>query len=132
MFNQVPSKYTQKIVFFFLVILISVIMLFVIYQKPNARDPDWQIKVNETIEKEFCRTIFEELKAFEETKKRTYRRSIDRQVEVAISKIKAGIGYFPKIITVPSEYPISYQFDNKNTLSCNELTQVWINTIPQK
>jgi hypothetical protein len=116
----------------FIFTFFSSVLLYAIFFKPEARvKTTWQTAVNETIEEEFCSSVKKDLNAWEISKNIVHRKSFEAQLTTTISNIKASLGYFPKLFTVPSELPIKYYFDEKNTLFCDGATERWLTLIPQ-
>jgi hypothetical protein len=116
----------------FIFVFVSSLLLYANIFKPEARiKTTWQTAVNETIEGEFCSSVKKDLTAWEISKDVVHRKSFENQLTTTISNIKTSFGYFPKLFTVPPEFPIKYYFDESNTLSCDGATAKWLILVPQ-
>ena len=120
----------QLILIFSLIFFSSVLIYVTLFNPDSPVKTTWQATVNQTIEKEFCSNVKKDLNAWE-ISKNVQRKSFESQLTTTISNIKAGLGYFPKMFTVPSEFPMKYYFDENNTLSCDGATERWLILVPQ-
>ena len=122
----------HKLILIYGFLFFSSVLLYTNLFKPEAHVKiTWQTAVNETIEEEFCSSVKKDLNAWEIPKNMVQRKSFEAQLTTAVSNIKTSLGYFPKLFTVPPEFPIKYYFDESNTLSCDGATAKWLILVPQ-
>lgn len=122
----------HRLILIFSFVFFSSALFYTYIFKPTApANINWQTKVNDTIAEEFCSSVKKDLNAWEISKNVVHRKSFETQLAITISNIKASLGYFPKLFTVPSEFPIKYYFDESNTLSCDGATRRWLMLAPQ-
>ena|GEM_PF-3951372 len=122
----------HQLILIFIFVFFSSVLLYANFFKPEAPPKTtWQTAVNETIKEEFCSSVKKDLNDWEISKNVVHRKSFEAQLTTAISNIKASLGYFPKLFTVPSEFPMKYYFDENNTLSCDGATERWLTLVPQ-